>query len=126
MLWGLCLALNLMVNEDRRVHTFHLFAQIVTVFKAFKEDPKLKFPRWIGELLIDKSRRGFYDGASKGYEKLCDIGCVLFFLDPHYITFEENLDKGTNNYAKIMSLRDLLQLDIGHHIQSMEVYGNST
>jgi hypothetical protein len=108
---------NSILFGHKPVQTFWLFARIVSFLKIFKAH-KVKLPRQIGELLIDKSRcRGFFDGTSQGPRQFYSIGGVLLFSNSHYITFKANLDEGTNNYAKLMALRTLLQLSIEHHIQ---------
>jgi hypothetical protein len=78
----------------------------------------------IREVTIDKNKSmGFFDGSSQNYN--CRGGGILYFSDTHYYTLTSGLGAGTNNYAKLMSLKLLLAFTLEHNCKRITVYGDS-
>lgn len=76
-LWGIWLARNALLFEDRHIKTFQVFAQICSLFQHYRMTTKVSEARQIGEILIDKTIPwGLFDGASKGPENLVLGGLI--------------------------------------------------
>ena len=58
---------------------------------------------------IDKSFAwGYFDGSAPGVAKICGAGGMLYITDEHYFSFKAGLGLGTNNYAELCALKQLL------------------
>jgi ribonuclease HI len=76
------------------------------------------------EVEIDKySPWVFFDGASQ--HNRCGGGGILYLSDSHYYSMTFGLGMGTNNYAKLMSLKLLIAFAIEKGCHSLNVFGDS-
>jgi ribonuclease HI len=123
IIWGIWLARNAQLFEDRQVPTFQVYSQVYVLFQNCRTEVEERNPRQIGDLLIDKSSaRDFFDGPPD----FCSTGETLFISDRHFIKFKAGLGPGTNNSAELMALRCLLKLAFEKGATQLQVFGNSS
>ena len=75
---------------------------------------------------IDKaSPWGYFDGSAPRVPQICGAGGLLYLFDEHYFTFSAGLGLGTNNYAELLALKLLINLDLKQGVQTLQIFGDS-
>ena len=71
VIWGIYLARNSSIFEDKQTPPFQVIAQAVALLSSFQPAVKIRRPRRVGELTVDKSIPwSFFDGAYQGLHVL--------------------------------------------------------
>ena len=79
------------------------------MMRSLPQDTVLVKIRSIYVELIDKSFAwGYFDGSADGVPKTCGVGGMLYITNEHYFSFKAGLGLGTNNYAELCALKQLL------------------
>jgi ribonuclease HI len=77
----------------------------------------------VGDLLIDKFNDwGSYDGASQDLVGFSSASGLVFISDSHCLKFKEKLGPSSNNHAKLLALRFLLNIVINKGVQQLQVF----
>lgn len=71
-------------------------------------------------------KRGLFRRASQNNFQSCGGDVVLFFSESHYCKIKMGLGLGTNNYAKLVSLKLLLLFAKERNVKSLQIFGDST
>jgi hypothetical protein len=67
ILWGIWLAHDVHLFENKQVPTFQVVAQVCAIFQGCRKGSKERISRQVGELQIDRSIPcGFFDGGLSG------------------------------------------------------------
>lgn len=125
-LWGIRLVRNSNIIEDTLRPSFQTMAQIWALMSHFRTTIKLKVPRNLDPLQIDKTNPwAFFDGACKARDMMLGLRFILYLSDAHSLFFQENGGRGTNNYGEFDALFYLLKFSFTLHLTSFLVKGNS-
>jgi hypothetical protein len=125
VLWGIWLACNSSLFEDKYVPSFRTVAQCLGLLSFYKIPSVNKPLRIVGEPRIDKSFPwSFFDSACN--DSLSGCGFILHLTDHNYFHFMENVGRGTNNFNEFMALFLLLKFAHRHRIDSLQVFGDSS
>ena len=68
---------------------------------------------------------GFFDGASESHLVKCGGGAVLHLSDDHFFLFSIILGAGTNNYAKLLSVKHLFLFSLEKGYSRIQIFGDS-
>jgi hypothetical protein len=107
ILWGVWLAHNSLIFQENPTVPEVTTTQSLAILSYYLQEKGLAGIHVVQEEEIDKSKPwGFFDGASQN--SVCGGGAILYLSDSHFFKMTLGLGKGTNNYAKLMSLKLLL------------------
>lgn len=67
----------------------------------------------------------FFNGASQETSQLCDSGFVIFLSKTHYFMGKANIERGSNNYSKLMALLLLIKSALNKNLVCLQIYGGS-
>ena len=124
VIWGIWLARNGAIFQDKAFVPKITSAQAVGLFKALPEHVREANQRRNMEFDLDKYHPwGFFDGAAQN--DVCGGGAYLYLSDSHYFSLTMGLGAGTNNFAEIMSLKLLLIFATEKGIKRLTVLGDS-
>ena len=94
---------------------------ITSYFPQAKNTPP---PRIVAPELVNiNTPWDFFDGASQNLT--CGGGACLYLNLNHYFQISLGLGTGTNNYAKLMTLKLLLCFAIERNCRQLQVFGGS-
>jgi hypothetical protein len=103
------------VFEERFVPPFKISSQCLSLLPFYKNSPRYKQPRSMGELQVDKSRPWcFFNGACN--DSICGCGFVFHLTDLTYFHFKANVGRGTNNFSEFMALFLLLKFSLASRV----------
>jgi hypothetical protein len=126
VLWGIWLARNASLFEDIQLPTFKVSSQVMGLLPFYKEIPKKKVTRGLGEFQVDKSVPwGHFDGACQGQNRVVGLGFTFFLSESHYFLFKANLGSGTNNIGELMALFYMLKFALERDMRTLQVFGDS-
>jgi len=124
VIWGIWLARNGAIFQERASIPEIVSAQAVGIFKALPVHVRAVKQKRELDTDLDKSHPwGFFDGAAQN--DICGGGAVLHLSDSHYFTITMGLGAGTNNYAEMMSFKLLLIFAVERGIKRLSTMGDS-
>ena len=123
VIWGVWLARNNSIFADKGC-TPEITANVVGgILTAFPQHIRVKNQREVLEVEINKTVFwGFFDGAAQ--ENRCRGGAILFLLEGHFFELTMGLGEGSNNYAKMPSLKLLLIFAAEKGCITLKVFGD--
>jgi len=124
VIWGIWLARNQAIFNDKPSLTEHTSAMAVGMFNAIPEH--IKDAKQKRDLEVDIDRTvpwGFFDGAAQNNR--CGGGAILYLSDSHFFVLSAGLGEGSNNFAELMSLKLLLIFAIEKGCKKLNVFGDS-
>jgi len=124
VIWGIWLARNQAIFNDKPSLPEHTSAMAVGMFNAFPEHIRAAKQKRDLEVDIDRSVPwGFFDGAAQNNR--CGGGAILHLSDSHFFVLSAGLGEGSNNFAELMSLKLLLIFAIEKGCKKLNVFGDS-
>ena len=123
VIWGVWLACNNSIFADKGC-TPEITANVVGgILTAFPQHIRVKNQRDVLEVEIDKTVPwGFFDGVAQ--ENRCGGGAILFLWEGHFFELTMGLGEGSNNYAKMVSLKLLLIFAAEKGCITLKVFGD--
>jgi len=123
-LWYTWLARNRAVFEDQPVTWSRVEATIIAAYHELPDPPPSR-PRNIQPMPnIDRATLwAFFDGAAN--QTGCGGGFVLHINDHHRYLAKMGLGIGSNNYAELFAIRNLLHFALSHHLTDINIFGDS-
>eukprot|EP01018_Ginkgo_biloba_P022058 Gb_03022 [translate_table: standard] len=123
--WGICVARNASIFEDRGSSPFQCAAQGLSILKSFPQVKQDKSPRHIVTEYVNRDGAwAFFDGAAQGDPQICGAGGILYINDFHIIKYRAGLGEGINNYAEPMAIKLVLLLAGEKGVTRMQVFGD--
>jgi hypothetical protein len=109
-MWGIWIARNVILFEEKMMPTFQVASQVNALFAYYKVNPKVKPHRILSVVQVDKSLAwGFFNGACQGLDSISGIGFILYFTETHRVQVKGNIGRGTNNQGEFKALYYLLK-----------------
>jgi hypothetical protein len=110
VMWGILVSINENLFHDRYIPSYQCSSYIRVVFGNYKICPKPLKARIIKQPQMYKSMsRGFFDGLSQYKASTYGVGGFLYITNDHFFVFEVGMGRGSNNYAKLFTLKVLLK-----------------
>jgi len=124
VIWGIWLARNKAIFDDKPSLSEHISALAVGMFNSIPEHIRAAKQKRDLEVEIDRTVPwGFFDGAAQNNR--CGGGAIFHLSDSHFFVLSAGLGEGSNNYAELMSLKLLLIFAIEKGCKRLNVYGDS-
>jgi len=122
--WYTWLAQNRTIFDGQPVVWNRVEASIIAAYHELPDPPPTR-PRNIQPMPnIDRTIPwAFFDGAAN--QTGCGGGFVLHINEHHRYLAKMGLGIGSNNYAQLSAIRNLLQFALTHHITDINIYGDS-
>lgn len=67
----------------------------------------------------------YFDGASQNNNQLCGRGALLYLSESLFFKLKMGLETGTNNYARLTSLKLLLLFAGEKGVKTIQIFGDS-
>lgn len=111
--WAIWLARNKLIFENGSIYSQSIITKIIASYHELPEYTPPCTHSLIAHDPIDHSTPwAFFDGAAQQHG--CGGGFILHISKQHYYTVKMDLGVGTNNYAKLISLRHLMHFALNH------------
>eukprot|EP00253_Pinus_taeda_P019711 PITA_19711 len=121
--WYIWLARNRMIFDDKPPNWPHIIS-LITAYNSLPDPPQPRNKSLRDPPPIDHSTPwAFFDGSAQ--QQGCGGGFLLFKNEQHFYKVKMGLGPGTNNFAKIISLRHLLHFALGHNCLHIHIFGDS-
>eukprot|EP00253_Pinus_taeda_P034216 PITA_34216 len=122
--WGIWLARNKSIFQDKDTPTFVTATNIAAIYFALpppeQKDPKQKQ----NQIIIQEGIPcGYFDGASQNNR--AGAGLCIQISREHTLKASVGLGYGTNNYAELSALRYLLCWLLHRNINMIQIFGDS-
>ena len=126
VLWGIWSSRNSSLFEGKHLPTFQVSTQVMGLLPFYKEIPKYKVPRILGDFQVDKTTPwGLFDGPFQGQAMTIGILFSLHISESHYFLFKANMGRGTNNVGEFMALFYQLKIALEKGLSYLQVFGDS-
>lgn len=122
--WHIWKARNQIIFQDKSAQWNLVEARIIAAFSELPEPPPAHVRRPHLPPLIDQSIPwAFFDGAAN--QQSCGGGFIIHKSNQHFYRIKAGLGTGSNNYAKLITLRHLLHFTLGHNITCINIFWDS-
>lgn len=112
------------IFEDNQVHWPLVEAGIIAAFRELPDPPPPKTRLPNPPPCIDHSTPwAYFDSVAN--RQSCGGGFIIHKSEHHYYKIKTGLGTGTNNFAKLITLRHVLHFALGHHYTSINIFGDS-
>jgi len=123
--WGICLARNSCLFEDRIPPPQLCASQGLSILKYFEQVKVSTPPRVVVNKVMDKSRAwASFDGVVQGDPTIGGAEGILYLSDCRFLKFKADLGGISNNKAKLLALNLILKVAVDN-AQKLQVMGDS-
>jgi ribonuclease HI len=125
--WGIWIARNKAIFENKHVSIAHISLQCINIFSAFpQKSTSSSTPRITPPPTINSEVPwAFFDGAAQRSPSIGGAGGILHVSQSHSFSFSAGLGEATNNFSELMALYLLLLLALENNITHLNIYGDS-